>query len=79
MNKKKPFCPILMIGFDPPEKETDTDPRVCNINCNWYNRDDKCCLLQSLHEDLTELIDYTCAATVERRMEDYDIDYDGDF
>ena len=62
--EKKQFCPILMIGFEAPEKETDPDPRCCNSNCAWYNEDDDACYITSLHTSLNEFTEYTCATSM---------------
>ncbi len=39
---KRPFCPIMTIGFNPPEKGK-TDLRLCMRDCAWYNSvEEKC-------------------------------------
>jgi hypothetical protein len=65
MNNEK-YCPILMIGFDPPKHEKDTDIRICNPGCAWYDdsAEENNCILHTLNTNLLELIDYTCAATI---------------
>lgn len=68
----KQFCPILMIGFEAPKHTSDPDPRTCKKDCAWFNDETKQCIMQSLNENLLELIDYTCAATFGRDTNDDD-------
>lgn len=62
---KDKFCPLLMISFEPPENKSEPDPRLCNPYCNWYNETNDTCIINQLHEDILELTDYTCAASME--------------
>jgi len=64
MATPKNFCPILMIGFDKPKNEKEPDPRTCNSKCAWYDDSTEQCAVISLNENILELIDYTCAASI---------------
>lgn len=61
---KKPFCPILLIGFPAPE-ESKRDLRRCTEECAWYDSVNKNCavttaadLLSSVSSNLAELTYY---------------------
>lgn len=66
------FCPILMIGFEPPENDKTPDPRVCNPGCMWYDELEKDCTLKVLNNNILELIDYTCAASMGMPSDTYE-------
>ena len=54
MANNKKYCPILMIGFDPPKGNASYDPRECKRDCAWYNKDSKECSVHLISEILTE-------------------------
>ena len=58
MNDKQ-FCPILMIGFDPPKDNKTIDMRVCNPGCAWYDEVEEQCSIVTLKANLTDLVDYS--------------------
>lgn len=49
---KEPYCPILTIGFAPPEKG-QRDLRRCTKECAWYDVDEDCCAIISSLETLS--------------------------
>lgn len=55
----KKYCPIMVIGFNPPEKEKDTDPRLCHPDCAWYNEVDETCSINIISDNLDMLRAYT--------------------
>lgn len=57
------FCPILMIGFDPPIDDKIPDMRLCNPGCAWYDEVEDQCSVLSISSNIFDLIDYTCAAS----------------
>lgn len=57
----KPLCPILLIGFNPPE-EGQRDLRRCNKECALFNEERDTCVLNALYEKLEE-IDITIQET----------------
>ena len=78
--KEKKFCPILAIGFDPPE-EGKQDMRLCSEECAWFDIDrcaiqtiiDRLEYLQSLTEDTNQILSeeqYTSVVD-ETEYEDY--------
>lgn len=46
----KTFCPLMLIGFDPP-KGKEKDMRVCHPDCAWYNEIDEECFIQTIGEE----------------------------
>lgn len=37
------YCPLMLIGFDPPNNNKNPDARTCHPDCMWYNEiDDDC-------------------------------------
>lgn len=50
----KNFCPIMAIGFPPPDKGK-RDMRVCQKDCNWYNTTEECCNINLIAERLEYL------------------------
>lgn len=74
----KPLCPILLIGFNPPE-EGQRDLRRCNKECALFNEERDTCVLNALYEKLEELDIVAQEAlfrTYEDDYEDYYEDYD---
>lgn len=71
---KRPLCPILLIGFNPPE-EGQRDLRRCNRECALYNEERDTCVLNALYEKLEEVevvIQETAFGTYEDYYENYD-------
>lgn len=66
---KKPLCPILLIGFNPPE-EGQRDLRRCNKECALFNEERDTCVLNALYEKLEE-IDIVIQETAFGTYEDY--------
>ena len=48
---KRPLCPILLIGFNPPE-EGQRDLRRCNKECALYDEDNNQCSIKTCAEFL---------------------------
>lgn len=48
------FCPIMTIGFDPPEKGKK-DPRECRKDCTWYNTVEESCNLNVIATTLQNI------------------------
>lgn len=74
----KPLCPILLIGFNPPE-EGQRDLRRCNKECALFNEERDTCVLNALYEKLEELdiaAQEALFGTYEDDYEDYYEDYD---
>ena len=69
----KEYCPILTIGYDPPKGNATYDPRVCKTDCAWYNKTLHQCILHTINDNLLELIDYTCAISIDSPMQEVDI------
>lgn len=65
----KPLCPILLIGFNPPE-EGQRDLRRCNKECALFNEERDTCVLNALYEKLEE-IDIVIQETAFGTYEDY--------
>lgn len=59
------YCPIMTIGFNAPENKNEPDLRLCNLDCAWYNIETEECILHTIHNDILELTDYTCATSME--------------
>lgn len=73
----KPLCPILLIGFNPPE-EGQRDLRRCNKECALFNEERDTCVLNALYEKLEELdiiAQEALFGTYEDNYEDYYEDY----
>ena len=73
----KTFCPIMAIGFDPPEKGK-RDNRVCMKDCAWYNVSEERCAISIIAEAvstsetfLSDIADYLVELTY-KTEEDYD-------
>ena len=49
--KKKTFCPIMTIGFDPP-KGKNSDPRLCHKDCAWYDQAEETCKITIIADRL---------------------------
>ena len=47
----KDFCPIMTIGFAPPEKGK-RDNRLCNRDCAWYNLSEEECIIRTIADHL---------------------------
>lgn len=47
----KTFCPIMTIGFNPPEKGK-RDLRLCMKDCAWYDVADDTCKINKIAEHL---------------------------
>ena len=47
----KLYCPILTIGFAPPEKN-ETDMRRCTEACAWFDKENNQCALKTCAETL---------------------------
>lgn len=47
----RPFCPIMTIGFNPPE-EGKRDLRLCMKDCAWYDIADETCKINKIAEHL---------------------------
>lgn len=69
----KPLCPILLIGFNPPE-EGKRDLRRCNKECALFNEERDTCVLNALYEKLEEL-DIIAQEALFGTYEDYYEDY----
>ena len=46
MKSNKRYCPLFVIGFNPPNEGASYDPRVCVTDCAWYDNGNKQCILQ---------------------------------
>lgn len=53
---KRPLCPILLIGFNPPE-EGQRDLRRCNTECAMYDEDNKQCCIRTCAEQISMVSD----------------------
>lgn len=51
----KVFCPIMTIGFNPPE-EGKRDLRLCMKDCAWYDFNNETCKINVIAEHLEYLI-----------------------
>lgn len=49
---KRPLCPILLIGFNPPE-EGQRDLRRCSTECALYDEANKQCSIKTCAETIT--------------------------
>ena len=50
----KTFCPIMMIGFNAPEKG-QRDLRLCTKDCMWYHIKQEKCVIPLIAETLENL------------------------
>ena len=48
------FCPIMTIGFAPPNKG-EQDNRTCKKDCVWYNEDEEVCKIDNIMESLQRI------------------------
>ncbi len=81
----KTFCPIMTIGFDPPEKGK-RDLRLCTKDCTWYNVSEEKCELNviseymiSINTNISDVSDYLSDMALEKAMEadtydDFEVD-----
>lgn len=55
------FCPIMTIGFAPPDSKNEDDLRYCMTDCMWYNKEEDNCniniLVNRLEESQTVTVD----------------------
>ena len=49
------ICPILAIGFNPPENPNEEDVRVCTEDCEWYDEGEEQCVTHSILDQITAL------------------------
>lgn len=70
----KKYCPIKMIGFDPP-KDGGADMRTCSEDCAWYDQPLKQCHIVSVSEATYELKE-TVEMLTERDSEYYEDDWE---
>ena len=49
--KEAKLCPILLIGFAPPEKG-QRDMRRCTKECALYDEEHDCCSIKAVAEDV---------------------------
>lgn len=73
----KTFCPILTIGFDPPEKGK-RDNRLCMRDCAWYDPSEEKCYIEIIAEHIqmvelhsSDMSDYL-GDIAEKKEEDYE-------
>ena len=77
----RPFCPILTIGFAPPE-EGKRDLRRCTAECALYDKENDQCCIKSCAEQMNYIsgqLDDTLSMMSEgfvpfEEYEDYDYD-----
>lgn len=50
----KTFCPIMTIGFNPPEKGK-RDNRLCMKDCAWYDVQGETCRINTIAEAITAI------------------------
>lgn len=70
MANEKQFCPIMMIGFDPPKGDSIIDMRLCNSDCAWYDDVEEQCSIVTLKTNVADMVDYSIAA-INGTYEDY--------
>lgn len=78
----KPLCPIMTIGFNPPETGK-RDMRLCTSDCAWYNINTKeCCLItiakivENQETMINNISDYIGDILYEKGIEyEYDLGY----
>ena len=71
---KRPLCPILLIGFNPPE-EGQRDLRRCSTECALFNDDRDTCIFNAIYEKMEELdivMQETIYGTYEDMYEEYE-------
>jgi hypothetical protein len=77
----KTYCPIRIIGFDPPEKG-QRDMRLCTKDCAWYNvAESKCAVsiiaagIDNIDAQLNDISDFTGDIAMSRITggDDYDV------
>ena len=80
----KTFCPIMTIGFDPPEKGK-RDNRLCMRDCAWYDpSEDKCCIkiiaehISMIELHSSDMSDYL-GDLVDKGEQDYEYSYPAGF
>lgn len=54
MKSNKRYCPLFVIGFNPPNESASYDPRVCVTDCAWYDNGNKQCILQSIYAAIND-------------------------
>jgi len=54
-NKKKSYCPIMTIGFNPPAKK-EKDLRLCKPDCAWYDTAEGKCKIVTIAESLEYIL-----------------------
>lgn len=54
----KTFCPIMTIGFNPPE-EGKRDLRLCKKDCTWYDVSENRCQISIIADNLQALETHT--------------------
>lgn len=65
----KTYCPILTIGFGPPE-EGKRDLRLCMRDCAWYDVAEETCKLNVIAERLEYIL--TCVDTPPEVEDEYE-------
>ena len=80
--KTKPLCPILLIGFAPPE-EGKRDIRRCSTECAWHDDQLDQCVLKTISNTLDDIgslsqdhLDYLLDMSAGILYEDENYDYD---
>ncbi len=58
MTKTIKYCPLMLVGFAPPEKKGDKEMRVCHPECTWYNEVEDNCNINVIADNLTALREY---------------------
>ena len=58
MATKTKYCPLMLVGFNPPSKKGDKDMRVCHPDCTWYNEVEDDCNLNVIADNVTALREY---------------------
>lgn len=53
-----PYCPLMMIGFNPPEKKNDKDMRKCHPDCTWFNEVEETCNLNVIADNVVAVREY---------------------
>lgn len=57
-DSKETYCPLFLIGFNPPKKGETYDPRTCKSNCAWYDKNYKQCIVQSIFAAINDNMGY---------------------
>lgn len=54
MKENKRYCPLFVIGFNPPKHGATYDPRVCITDCAWYDNGNKQCMIKSIYAAIND-------------------------